>query len=313
MRRIALLASLATVGLLAAPAVGQGAFTTGIGDQQPTMFTSPFFKPLKLKDVRYIFPWDGMSYPQQIAETDAWFDAARTSRVRVLVAFNVSRQNNRKEVAPSKGQYGKAVAKFIKRYGASVKYYQPWNEINHCPSQPNKLCKGNAGAKRAADYFLELKKRAKGRTIVALDVLDTDFRGAAKYMKAFAKYAKKGKPKIYGLHNYSDTNRNSSTRTKYIIKKGLPKGGQMWLTETGGVAQFGSFAYDLQRQARSFKQMFKIAKQNKAIKKVYLYNWTGQTNADLPNASGKGRPFDAGLVGPDGQPRPAYEVVRKRG
>ncbi len=87
----------------------------------------------------------------------------------------------------------------------------------------------------------------------------------------------------------------------------------MWLTETGGVAQFGSFAYDLQRQAKSFKQMFKIAKQNKAIKKVYLYNWTGQTNADLPNASGKGRPFDAGLVGPDGQPRPAYEVVRKRG
>lgn len=312
MRRIALLASIAATALLTVPATGHAAFLTGIGDQQPTMFSSPFYAPLKIKDVRYIFPWDGMSYPQQIAETDAWFAAAKTRKSRILVAFNVSRQNSRKEVAPSKAAYGRAVAKFIKRYGKDVKAYQPWNEINHCPSQPDKLCKGDKGAKRAADYFLELKKRAKGKTIVALDILDTDFKGAAKYTKAFTKHARKGKPRIFGLHNYSDTNRNSSTRTRYIIRNGLPKGAQLWLTETGGVAQFGGFEYDLERQAKSFRQMFKIARQNKVIKRVYLYNWTGQTDRDLPKANGKGRPFDAGLVNPDGSPRPAYQVVLDR-
>lgn len=312
MRRIALLASLAATALLAVPASGQAAFVTGIGDQQPTMFSSPFYAPLKIKEVRYIMPWDGMEFPAQIAETDAWFAAATAKNSRILVAFNVSRQNSRKEVAPSRAKYGKAVAKFIARYGRFVKAYQPWNEINHCPSQPDKICKGAKGAKAAADYFLELKKRAKGKTIVALDVLDTDFKGAAKYMKDFTKAAKSGKPKIFGLHNYSDTNRKSSTRTKYIIKNGLPKGGQLWLTETGGVAQFGGFDFDLQRQADSFRQMFKIAKQNTVIKKVFLYNWTGLTTSDQPKANGKGRPFDAGLVNPDGSPRPAYQVVLNR-
>jgi len=312
MRRIALLTSLAAAALLTMPAAGQAAFTTGIGDQQPTMFASPFYAPLKIKEVRYIVPWDGMEFPSQIAENDAWFAAAVAKKSRILVAFNVSRQNSRKNVAPSKAQYGKAVAKFIKRYGKLVKAYQPWNEVNACPSQPKKLCKGSGGAKRAADYFLELKKRAPGKTIVALDVLDTDFKGASKYAKDFAKFAKKGKPKIWGLHNYSDTNRNSSTRTKYILKNGFPRGAQVWLTETGGVAQFGSFEFDLERQADSFRQMFKIAKQNKTIKKVFLYNWTGQTNSDSPKANGKGRPFDAGIVGPDGNPRPAYNVVLDR-
>jgi hypothetical protein len=313
MRRIAVLATLVSLTLLTLPAAGQAAFVTGIGDQRTSMFTSPFYAPLKVKDVRYIVPWDGMEFPAQIAENDAWFAAATAANSRILVAFNVSRQNSRKEVAPSKAAYGKAVAKFIKRYGSRVKAYQPWNEVNACPSQPDKLCKGTGGAKRAADYFLELKKRAPGKTIVALDVLDTDFKGASKFAKNFAKFAKKGKPKIWGLHNYSDTNRNSSTRTKYILKNGFPKGSQVWLTETGGVAQFGSFEYDLARQAKSFKQMFKIARQNKTIKKVYLYNWTGQTNSDSPKANGKGRPFDAGIVGPDGLPRPAYTVVKNRG
>ena len=36
------------------------------------------------------------------------------------------------------------------------------------------------------------------------------------------------------------------------------------------------------------------------MKRVYLYNWTGSKPTDR---------FDAGLIGPDGRPRPAYAVL----
>ncbi len=44
-------------------------------------------------------------------------------------------------------------------------------------------------------------------------------------------------PKIWGLHNYSDINRLESWRTRELIRA---FGGQVWLTETGGIVQFGS-------------------------------------------------------------------------
>ena len=44
-------------------------------------------------------------------------------------------------------------------------------------------------------------------------------------------------PKIWGLHDYSDVNRFESWRTAEIDRA---LGGQVWLTETGGIVQFGS-------------------------------------------------------------------------
>jgi len=306
MRRIALLASIAATAMLVVPATGQAAFTTGIGDQQPSMFSSPFFPALKVKHVRYIVSWDAMNHPQEVREVTAFFAAAKTKNAKVLVAFNHSRYG-KKSAAPSPAAYGKAVAKFHKAFKSQVDAYQTWNEINHCGSQPAALCKGSSGAKRAAALFKELKKRATGKTIVAVDLLDGNnksaYRGTATYAKNFVKFAKSSKPKVFGLHNYSDTNRKSSTRTKFIVKA-LPKGAQVWVTETGGIAQFGgSFPFNLSRQATSVKQAFTIAKQVKQIKRLYLYNWTA-------NEGGR---FDSGLVDGKGQPRPAYAVAVKRG
>ncbi|MTD47010.1 hypothetical protein GKE82_22655 [Conexibacter sp. W3-3-2] len=307
MRRIALLASLAATGLLAVPATGQAAFTTGIGDQQPSMFSSPFFPALKVTHVRYIVSWDAMNHPQEVREVATFMAAAKSRNAKVLVAFNHSRFG-KKSAAPSPAAYGKAVAKFHAAFKSQVEAYQTWNEINHCGSQPAALCKGATGAKRAAALFKELKKRAKGKTIVAVDLLDGNnakaYRGTAAYAKNFVKFAKSSKPTVFGLHNYSDTNRSSATRTKFIVKNGLPKNAKVWVTETGGIAQFGgSFPFDLQRQARSVKQAFKIAGQVKQIKRLYLYNWTA-------NEGGR---FDSGLVDASGNPRPAYTVAVKRG
>lgn len=311
MRRIALLAALAATTMLAAPAASH-AFATGIGDQRASMFSSPYFDALKMRQIRYIVSYDVMSHRQERADVDAWFAAAKAKKSKVLVAFNHSRFGNKKK-APSRKAYRKAVTRFHKKYGKQVSAYQPWNEVNACPSQPKKLCRGSSGAKRAAGYYKELRRVTKGKkTIVALDLLDTDYKGAAKYMRHFVRHAKPLKPRLFGLHNYSDTNRNSMKRTSYILRR-MPKGSKMWLTETGGLAQFGGFKYDLKRQAKSVRQMFKIARKYKKITRVYLYNFTGFTNTDQPDSRGKRRPFDAGLIGPDGLPRPAYDVARKRG
>src|SRR5207244_2697743 len=43
-------------------------------------------------------------------------------------------------------------------------------------------------------------------------------------------------PKVWGMHNYSDVNRLQSWRTRAL---GRALGGQVWLTETGGIVQFG--------------------------------------------------------------------------
>ena len=42
-------------------------------------------------------------------------------------------------------------------------------------------------------------------------------------------------PSIWGLHNYSDINRLQSWRTHQLVRA---LGGQVWLTETGGIVKF---------------------------------------------------------------------------
>jgi hypothetical protein len=48
--------------------------------------------------------------------------------------------------------------------------------------------------------------------------------------------------------------------------------------------------------------MFKLAASNKRIARLYVYQWSGANPGDR---------FDAGVLGPDGKPRPAYDVIRK--
>jgi hypothetical protein len=53
--------------------------------------------------------------------------------------------------------------------------------------------------------------------------------------------------------------------------------------------------------------MFGLAKRYRSrIKRLYIYNWWAPQHASARN----GR-FDAGLVRPDGTPRPAYRTVQR--
>ena len=101
------------------------------------------------------------------------------------------------------------------------------------------------------------------------------------------------------LHNYSDINRFRSTGTKAIIKALGCK--QIWLTEAGGIYKFASFKASESRQLKATKYMFKLARANKRIKRLYVYTWFGGVTSR----------FDAGLVA-GGKARKAYGEVRKR-
>ena len=280
--------------LLAVPATGQ-AYITGIGDQRPEMFTAPLFKPLGMKKVRYITPYDTVSVGFQKEEADNYLSVAKAYGADVMVAFGHSRKDGKVTRLPSVAEYVREVKKFRKRY-PQIKTFQVWNEANHC-SQPT--CKN---PKRVAEYFIALKKLCRGCKVVALDVLDAaNIRPTLGYIRKFMRYARIARPRIWGLHNYSDTNRFSDTRTNAVLKL-VP--GEVWLTETGGVVNFGNaFPYSEDRAAKALTYMFRLAALNRRIKRLYIYQWTGAV---------RGTRFDAGLVGPDGAPRPGYEVVKKK-
>ena len=113
-------------------------------------------------------------------------------------------------------------------------------------------------------------------------------------------------PSIWGLHNYSDINRLQSWRTHQLVHA---LGGQVWLTETGGLVKFsgsGSFTNvhgaGLRRAANVLKYMFAVAGAIPQIKRLYIYDWTGGTASTR---------FDAGLTNSHNQPREGYAVVCK--
>jgi Glycosyl hydrolase catalytic core len=296
-RRRLLTALAAAAALSACAPASSNAYIVGIGDQQYSMFTDPLFVPLHITRVRYIVPYDAATKNDfERQEADLFLTAAKAARAKVLVSFSHSRRKGRTHRLPSVKEFTSAFKKFKKRY-PQVKEYSPWNEANHS-SQPT-----HKSPKRAAEYFVALKRNCKGCTIVALDVLDsTNVNSTIKYIRTFQKYAKKGNPRIWGLHNYSDTNRFRNKGTKAVLKAVK---GDLWLTETGGVVKFGaSFPYDEERAAKALDYLFKkLAPSNKRIKRLYLYQWSGAP---------RGARFDAGLLGPDGLPRPGYFVVRKK-
>jgi hypothetical protein len=306
MRRLVVTALLSVLTVAAAPS-GASAASFGISDQQASTFVNPLYKPLKLKLARYVAPYDVVFDPTQKQRLDAWYAGAIFAKQRMLVSFEHSRTAGKEQTLPTKAQF-KIAMKAFKRAYPRVKEINTWNEVNRCQvgsrteGQPKGICKGAKGAKLLNTYYGVTRLVFRGSKIIPLNVLDErNPAPALKYVKAFKKVARPT-PKIWGIHNYSDTNRSSQSRTKRIIKAIGPKG-EIWLLETGGQLKLGRSTPGEAKAAKALKCMFKIAK-NKRIKRAYIY----QFNGAAPDAS-----FDAGLINFDGATkRKGYDVVRKR-
>ena len=135
------------------------------------------------------------------------------------------------------------------------------------------------------------------------------YRESIAYIRKFRR-ALKVPRKICGIHNYSDVNRFRDTGTKAIMRALGCR--QYWLTETGGLFKFGSFWTKRTRkgctnaagcQLKATKYMFKLARRNRKIKRLYVYTYFGKVTPR----------FDAGLVdNTTGKARKAYREVKKR-
>jgi hypothetical protein len=306
MKRLLLTVLLSVLAVAAVPA-GAGAATFGISDQQASTFTNKLYKPLKLTSARYVAPYDVTSDASQKQRFSDWYKAAVKAKQRILVSFEHSRTPGKEQKLPSKAAFTKSMKAFKKAF-PKVKEINTWNEVNRCQrgsdteGQPKGICKGAKGAKLLNTYYGVTRSVFKGSKIIPLNVLDENNPGPAiAYVKAFKKVARPT-PKYWGIHNYSDTNRFSQTRTKRIIKA-IGAKGEIWLMETGGQVKLGDKTFGEAKAAKALKCMFAIAK-NKRIKRAYIYQFNGAT-ADAR--------FDAGLVGPDGSTkRKGYSVVQKR-
>lgn len=289
MPRIAALLLLVAVSLIAASPAS--ALLYGMGDEDAGMFSAPGFTALHLKKARYVVAYDAaLSNNFERQQADAFLSAAHAQGYELLVSFEHSRLPSKANKLPSTATYQKGVRAFMKRY-PYVRIFSPWDEVNNC-SQPT--CNN---PKAAAGYYLTMRKTCGGCTVMAAEVLDTNTPSATvRYLQAYEKALGKVKPTLWGLHNYSDVNRFTSTGTRDVL--GAVKG-TVWLTETGGLYEFlPGFPASTSRQVKAEKQMFKLARLSPRLQRLYIYSWTG------------GGSFDAGLTGANGlTTRPAYDVV----
>jgi hypothetical protein len=309
MTRSVLITLVASSLFLGSP-TAEARYRVGVGEQSAAMFSTTAWQRLGLDQVRYLVPWDWAESPGQRAEVDAFMIAARAAGQDVLATFTAhrgcfdGRRYARNAVcrAPSASAYRAAFRAFDDRY-PWVRTYAPWNEVNHL-SQPTFARPG-----LAVRYYrvLRRERRARRFRVMAADVLDTA--NMHRYLRAFLRRAP-GRPRLWGLHNYQDVNDRTSADTRRMLRT-VP--GEVWLTETNGIVKFGEspqFRYSEARAARCTRWMFRLAERydtrrrglRSRITRLFVYTWFGAP---------RGARFDAGLVDPDGTPRPAYFVVRR--
>jgi hypothetical protein len=299
---LAAAAVLAGCGLAAAPDKSDAAVLVGIGEQDASMFTDPLFTQVGFKRARYFPSWDVALKPTEAGWLDQWLNGARATGTEPLISFYASLGSacpSRPCKLPTVRQYARAFRAFRARW-PDVTEISPWNEANH-RSQPT-----FKNPKRAAQYYNVVRKYCRGCKIVAADVIDEV--NMERWLKVFKRTAKK--PRIWGLHNYRDTNKRRGQRlggTKRLLKAVR---GQVWLTETGGIVKFvlpnghTLFPYSESRANRATKRMFELAKRYRGrIKRLYIYHWKQSATANR---------FDAGLLRRNGKARPAYTTVRRQ-
>jgi hypothetical protein len=278
-------------------------YQVGIADEQTEMFNDPLWKQLNTHITRYIAPYDTAVRGYSLMKAQAWIHAAEAKHQQVLVAFYHSEYTPTK--MPSIKVYEQDTKKFMQLF-PRVHLYQPWNETNRGNVRYSYEKFNSPTAVESAKYYQALRHVCAKCTILGLDILDqNEVAPTLTYIsefKAELRHLRIPTPTLWGLHDYSDTNRFSSERTRAILGV-VP--GDVWLTETGGIVKFGGAfpnvrGSGLTRAAKALSFMFAIAAKYTQIKRLYIYQWTGGTSSTI---------FDSGLTDAHHKPRPGYVTV----
>ena len=292
---------LAGCGLAAAPQRSDAAVLVGVGEQNASMFTNPLFTNLGIKRARYFPSWNVALKRREAKWLDQWLGAAQAAGVEPFISLTAALGSacpRRPCRLPTVRQYTRAFRAFRARW-PQVRVVNPWNEANH-RSQPT-----FRNPKRAAQFYNVVRRYCRDCTIVAADVIDEA--NMESWLREFRRTAKR--PRLWGLHNYRDTNPRRGQRLGGTRRLLRAVRGPVWLTETGGIVRFvlpsgGTlFPRSESRANRATKRMFELAKTYRGrIKRLYIYHWQ----------QSRGNRFDAGLIRANGTPRPAYRTVRER-
>jgi len=295
--------------LLAVPsASAKTSIRVGIGDQSPRIFESSEFQDLDIKRTRYFAPADLMQDREERLKARTFVKAARKAKVSTLLHISTEDLRPKRGKAPSTRTYRRNIGRIVAYFRKlGVRDFGAWNEVNH-KTQPTWNRVGHA-----VSYFKSMhrtvRKRCKSCKVVGLDILDQA--GSERYIDSFYKRLSstwRKRLNTVGIHNYSDVNRSRSTGTSRIIRRvrRYNKNTNFWFTETGALAAFQkSFPFSELRQARRIRNMFEYARryERSGVDRIYSYNWFG---AEPDGSCEKSCKFDAGLVRPDGTPRPVY-------
>jgi hypothetical protein len=288
-----LVALVCALGSMPAAAASAERFTVGISEQKLGVWQDPRFQQLGVRQARLLVYYN-RALSGDFGAYDEWMAAARSHGVDVLVVINRASDSHTR--LPTSHEYRLAVRAIRARW-PWVTTMGAWNEANH-PEQPTAR-----RPERAARYYDIMREECPGCQIVAADVLDR--KGMSRWVRRFERHA--DHPRLWGLHNYGDVNRqsrwgNSGTRKLLRIVRG-----PVWLTETGGIVRFadhyrGGRGAEL-RAARAVSWAFRFARRSPRIRRVYLYHW---------NADPVFHAWDSALVAADGRARPALGVVRRQ-
>lgn len=322
MRRLVLIACLAAVMTGGMASTASAAVIAGIGDQNADTFTNPYFKALKVKRTRLIVPYDAVLREPGASRLKQWLDAVRAAKLKPVIAFNPTGGSAcpaKPCSIPSTRAYTRAFKTFRKKY-PWVKEFNFWNETNSA-TQPTGPTKASVLKKTAALYKAALKVCGRKCRVSGPDLLDQgvgDKRKSVrvrnqkrmkKWVSLFLRYAgRRNYPKLWGIHNYGDTNYRRSTGTAFMLRS-IAKKGEVWVTETGGIYSFRlqsgkqTFKPSASRQAKATTYAYTLAKKfNRRIKRLYYYQWRKNNEGDF---------FDAGIVDYFGALRPAYKSLKR--
>lgn len=301
---LAVLLALAVAGGAAAPA---SAVTIGISDQHAPMFDNPHFAPLGIGHARLVVPWNVALKPRaERQEVADWLAGAQRMGVEPHVAFGeptYARHLHGK--GPTPARFRVAVAAFHKRW-PHVRAFTPWNEQTH------KWAPTFKRPRLAARYYHVVRSVCPTCRVVAADLLDLPNLGG--WLRRFLRHVK-GKPRLWGLHNYRDANRFVPFRDSWTLKLPSLVKGKIWVTESGGINGLETddgrllWDYNPRRQARSLRHLLRLVGNRRVssrYERLYVYSFYG--------AWERGRRFnrwDSGLLTVDQRPRPAYGVLKR--
>ena len=291
------------IGIGTAVPAAAGAVVIGIGDQNPSMFSDARFQALGVTTARDVIPWDIVTRRADrgdLAAFRGWLRAAEAAGVSPLVSFGADFTNPAANFVPTVGQYKTAVQAFLKAF-PQIKTYTAWNEPDF---SYRTLARKPA---LAASYFNTLFALCRHCTVLAGDVylpatgsavIDHSVATLGPWLRTYIK-GLHHRPAGWALHDYTEVRARNTSQLRILMSM---TSGPIWLDETGGVLRRGHWQYRNQSAgaaARDEQYLLGLSKRFHRIARIYHYQWDANPLAG----------WDSGLIAPNGQARPAYNVL----